>query len=361
MAYTEKYVSALASGGGDGSSGDPWTFAESIAASAGDHVNVKDDGTHTISANWTPSNAGTDANNMVWEGYSSSIGDGGIATVQWSHNSTGRVFTLLANQQFIGLSVAASGANTYQRVFYSTADSANLIRCIISGASASINTIHLYQGMLLNCNVAGNVVLDSLDGGVLYSKVVSPGNGIQCDGGSAIVNNLVIRSGSTGGTGIDLTTANARLCHIDGNTVKGFTTGIDIGAIDAPIIVSNNLVANCGGYGFAWTGASQLYLPVFLRNAHYSCASGQQTGATDALGYGHVTLSADPFTNAAGGDYSLNNTSGGGADCRSVGAPYDLDLDEAADNYMDIGAFQVQPSAGGGGAAPLIGGGLVHV
>lgn len=54
-----------------------------------------------------------------------------------------------------------------------------------------------------------------------------------------------------------------------------------------------------------------------------NCASGENTsGRTDgneAYDIGAVTLTADPFTNATGGDFSLNNTAGGGALCRQLG------------------------------------------
>ena len=52
-----------------------------------------------------------------------------------------------------------------------------------------------------------------------------------------------------------------------------------------------------------------------------------------------------PFTNAAGGDYSLNNTAGQGAACRSVGfsgtAPFGT-------GYNDIGPLRHQDPTGGG-------------
>ena len=76
MAYTERYVTSAASGGGDGSSGSPWTLAEAFTnAAAGDRVNIQSDGAYTTtSANRTTS-AGTITAPIVWRGYNSTIGD----------------------------------------------------------------------------------------------------------------------------------------------------------------------------------------------------------------------------------------------------------------------------------------------
>jgi hypothetical protein len=64
------------------------------------------------------------------------------------------------------------------------------------------------------------------------------------------------------------------------------------------------------------------------------------------------------FTNAAGGDFSLNNTTNQGALLRDVGFPGAF-LNGTTTGYLDIGAAQHQGSAAGGGS--LIGDGLVSV
>lgn len=75
MAYTEKYVTSAAGGGGDGSLGNPWTLTEAFAnAVAGDRVNIQSDAGYNI-AGGTISNAGTVTSYVCFRGYNSIIGD----------------------------------------------------------------------------------------------------------------------------------------------------------------------------------------------------------------------------------------------------------------------------------------------
>jgi hypothetical protein len=47
MAITERYVTAAAAGGGDGSEGSPWTLAEALANVAkNERLNIKADSTY---------------------------------------------------------------------------------------------------------------------------------------------------------------------------------------------------------------------------------------------------------------------------------------------------------------------------
>ena len=84
MAYTERYVSALAVGGGDGSVGSPWTWDEArVACIPGTRVNVKADGTYHLIGNEGTSlfhymvlySARADAP-ICWRGYGTTPGDG---------------------------------------------------------------------------------------------------------------------------------------------------------------------------------------------------------------------------------------------------------------------------------------------
>ena len=86
MAYTERYVTDAAGGGGDGSSGSPWTLAEALAsATAADRVNIQSDGGYAIGAD-TVDGTGTIAQMLCFRGYTSSIGD--LENQGWTSDGT---------------------------------------------------------------------------------------------------------------------------------------------------------------------------------------------------------------------------------------------------------------------------------
>lgn len=67
-----------------------------------------------------------------------------------------------------------------------------------------------------------------------------------------------------------------------------------------------------------------------------------------------VTLTGDPFTNAGGGDFSLDAIAGQGAACRDAGFPGAM-LDGVNTGHIDIGALQHDDPAGGGTVSPYRG------
>lgn len=108
-----------------------------------------------------------------------------------------------------------------------------------------------------------------------------------------------------------------------------------------------NCVAEANtGTGFNVTGNDVV---VNLLNCAYYNNGTNVTLGTGKFSFniGGITGTGSFFTNAAGGDFTLNNTAGGGADLRSAGYPGELPV--GGTGYVDIGALQVQASAAGGG------------
>lgn len=82
--------------------------------------------------------------------------------------------------------------------------------------------------------------------------------------------------------------------------------------------------------------------------------SGQITSLTTNYGIGNnSSISAGPFTNPGSGDFSINNTAGGGAACRAAGFPGAFP-GGLTTGYLDIGAVQHQDSGGGGSSSPYV-------
>ena len=125
-------------------------------------------------------------------------------------------------------------------------------------------------------------------------------------------------------------------CIAYNNAGSGFFFGTPIAApMTNCIAVSNGLY----GVNLGLTGSPSL--PWINYNAFYNNTSGARNGI--GAGANDVTLTGVPFTNAAGGDYSLNNTVGQGAACRSVGFP---GATLYGTGYADIGPLRHQdPSA----------------
>ena len=101
-------------------------------------------------------------------------------------------------------------------------------------------------------------------------------------------------------------------------------------------------------WGYAWGG-----LPAVRRCKAFawgSAASGRDQGdpAFTALDdpSQEIVLTADPFTNAAGGDFSLNNVAGGGAAIREVGWPTTWPASLPTTSYPDIGPVVRQATGG---------------
>lgn len=108
---------------------------------------------------------------------------------------------------------------------------------------------------------------------------------------------------------------------------------------------------NCISYGNSELGWGQAgSVAQFAANAEMiHCAAGANPSgnraATPALiDLNFVTLTADPFVNAASNDFDLNSVLGGGAACRAAGFPGTLLGSPNSTGYADIGAFQHQDS-----------------
>jgi hypothetical protein len=144
-------------------------------------------------------------------------------------------------------------------------------------------------------------------------------------------------------------------CTSYGNTQHGFrsesTTG-GAAAVAGPV--------NCIAYGNSQRGYSCATTAMLNNGNSLLGARNNAAGANTAGNYenwatpeGAITLTADPFTNAAAGDFSLNTTAGGGAALRELAFPAAIGL---TSNFASVGAAEPQATAGGSTRGYIIGG-----
>jgi hypothetical protein len=150
----------------------------------------------------------------------------------------------------------------------------------------------------------------------------------------------------TGSAGIARTALTVRNCAFEDNDAPC----ILVSQTTEHLIIAEDCVA-IGTTGYAFDGGAAAVTAsaglLILRNcAGYNNSSGNVRNAFENTGF--LTLTADPFTNTAGNDYSLNDTAGGGADLQNAGLtpswPRGLTPDG---NPLDVGAWQTAESSGG--------------
>lgn len=124
-------------------------------------------------------------------------------------------------------------------------------------------------------------------------------------------------------------------CTIVGNGGPAIKVPTAYTAARGPHQFHNNLITNNIG-----AGIDNSHITDYVKadyNAFYSNSGGDYSGNISEGG-NDVVLSADPYTAIGSDDFTLNNTAGGGADCRNAG-----------ENNLDIGAYQHADAGGGGG------------
>jgi hypothetical protein len=130
-------------------------------------------------------------------------------------------------------------------------------------------------------------------------------------------------------------------CASHGGAGDGFDFGSTVG----------NQAVNCVAYGAADRGFEAA---AGSANLLINCAGGGNAADYDAADFpadsveGFVTLTADPFTDAANGDFTLNNTAGGGAALKGAGYPQTLP-GLTGESHPDVGAYQSAASFATGG------------
>lgn len=283
--------------------------------------------------------------------------------------------------------IAASAAIT---MYTESRGSFRLVNFVLDGATGTGTTGASLTGVstyLVNCivkNFSGTgVALTTNNGGIIQSEVTGCASGIVSNQSSGLIKNNYVHANTA--IGISVVNVSA---YIIGNIIASNAGATNDGLIISAAysanrcsVIGNVFYAN-GRDGVRTTGTysiGEFSNNIFMNNVgiglntsalnpvrtdpmiHHNAFIGNGTARSgNNAGTGDVTLTADPFTSAATGDFSLNTTTGGGAALRGAGYP-GLFVNGPT-GYLDIGAVQHQdpatPASTGGTKGLSFSGGL---
>src|SRR5215831_18951577 len=247
-------------------------------------------------------------------------------------------------------------------------------------ANANSITILNYQGnnsyfsnMILDANAHTGITGHIIGPGSTSERIKATGCSTAFSGGTAFFLNCQADAfTSLGFTAADNCFACSCTAGVSGATAFRILNGA---AVDCISIASQNIThyscngdgsfVNCNAYcssgqvgtGFSLAQTARCYNCVsWSMNINYggiassqgsilvNCAGGGAAGAdTVPAGniHGFITLTADPFTNGGGNDFSLNNTAGGGILLKAAGYPTSFS-GLSTNTFRDDGAVQAQ-------------------
>lgn len=323
------YVSSLAGGGGAGTEGDPYTIYEAeISAgnvNTGDHVWIKADGTYDLTGA-VYITGGVAANFVHVAGYSGITGDNvrprfhfGTDTGMFRvgrYSSCNNIYT-----EGIGLLLDIEDWSYARNMYvYKTGDTAYNAAVQLGGYAVTLTesvvivTGNNPLGYQIDCSEAGGTVERCL--------LVVPQNcrGMNPQNAS---NNIVV---SVGGAGTDsirhgISVGADAITTCFGNIVVGFGgNGIILNStadVGTPLRVQDNIIWDCGQYGI-YDASDQVN--IISNNAIGNCTAGRLFfDGNNNFESDPIVLTADPFVDSTGLDFTLNTVTGGGYECIGVG------------------------------------------
>lgn len=314
-------------------------------ATNGDQVNIKvgtaqvNQAALALTVYGTP---GQDAP-LILRGYTTAANDGGIAEIDCNGNAMWAAavsFVYLVNLDIhkFGNNNGVMGAvNGYLTVY----------ACKIHNEDSSPSgktLVHTGYGLILGSYVysagtTGTGITGDAAGKAINNYVYNCPTGISS---AFIFGNIVVDCTTAG---ISTGTGGSPGC-VWGNTVysSSAATGSGISSSNRVVSFINNIIegySGAGGKGISLTGTPG----ILGYNAFYNNTTPESiTGDLMIDIANDATLAASPFTNAAGGDFSLNTAVVGAIDGAFPGAWYGP---ASTTDHADIGAVQNGAGAGG--------------
>lgn len=326
-AITERYVSSTGTDtyANSTSSSSPMSLATAITnAVANDRINIKADGTYSIASPGVTISA---AGPIFWRGYTSTIGDGGKATISGATTGTAyKVITLTGAGHHWQDLVFTENGSTGGALWFDIQGAKNIfVRCVWHDTrdTAMENTLIIIMGAVecetyacnknntagnngaLHVNTSGSVALRCMT----HDNVAGAnGNGIIIDGG-VLIHSLISESNTGNGyysTGD--TTATMLYSDIYNNTRSGLYS---TNSSDMLVTFGNNNWLNNGRYAVEFSAAFS-FMGTWIKNAYGTGTQANDLGNIQTMEgiheVGSLNYASDvtPWTDPANGDFKIN-------------------------------------------------------
>jgi hypothetical protein len=317
-------------------------YAASVATTSGDIIYIKA-GTYTLSTTTVNASGGPMAvpAGVEVEGYQTTAGDQGAKPII---NAGTQAVVSIIELDSPGYRQKASSVTCVEVDGNSTATNgiwvldsyigfANncIARNCVNGFRASYD-----RGALANCS-AFNCSSYGFDGGTL-SMCLADSCSTGFYGNLGATDRCISSNNTSFGFNFANFTYRAYFCVAYNNGNSGFLTGHDINYFASCISASN------GGHGYDCPSSDSTSDPLLLDCADYNNTSGRKRQTFNTRDIRPINLTADPFTSASTGDFTLNNDAGGGAELRQI----QLSGLAGVNGVFDVGAIDAVVTAGGG-------------
>lgn len=334
---------------------------DSLMAVIGNVVYIKD-GTYTFTTAWTQN-----AVEVAYVGYNTN-------RTRYNLDTTRPLITTATNS-IILITGSASTLCTYHNISFSNtagtsascfsgssvANTAWAVNCLFDGfvsvTPESTNSnlqydVTFYSCGILNCTTG--IVRAVTAGIVVYDTYFfNCTNGIRHtqSGNNVFVQGCIFDTMSDSGIKLTRTTTSLPPTTIYDNVFYACAQGVYLLG-NSSIVPTRFACYNNIFYGNTYDiraanaiTESQLVAPLYMTNAF-----GNNTNHLTNFfsGGDEITLTADPFVDAANDDFELNSTAGGGVLVRAMAYPT-VFLGSSTTNYQDVGATQHEDAGGGGG------------
>ncbi len=283
---------------------------------------------HIKSGTYTVTSAIDNGTGGIWLsfiGYQNTHRDGGTKPVVTTATNLVNLFQLGSSKnRMVNMKFTNTAAGTrYAAISLQNTDSSvEIVDCISDGpAQLLFSSTSFRPSFIINSEATNGAQAVKVGGGNVFviGSYFHDNSAAAIESTSsdqALVTAYVAQSIIVGNaTGI-IGTANSTVAVVNSIIANHSGNGI---TVTSPINVTliNSIIYGNGGYGVSCSAAPNVHAQLYT--AFGSNTSGnRQNLPTDSS---DITLTADPFTNSAGEDYSLNSTAGGGALLKNLGFP----------------------------------------